>query len=185
MAETNSAGIDMTALAGLIATSVATAVAEANKPILDQIGKLQSPAPAPAAAAASKDGTPKPITMEDIKALLDGRDKSAAKSATRDGYAKDKLGDLPAAYRNQLPDTDDMGALDKAAQTIREGYREDLKAKGFTVADVGGNAPANGVPPAKGPVDMSKMSPTQLIEMGLKQAGPPARIGTPAPEAAK
>jgi hypothetical protein len=168
-------GIDQEALAKLIAATVATALAESNKGILEQLGKLSAPAPALVKEDGAKPQAAKPLTLEDVKGFFAEKEKSAATAAAREKFAAEKLADVPAAYRGQLPHTDDAAQLAAAEQKIRADYRADLKAKGFEVKDVGGAVPGGGVPAAKAPVDLSKLSATELMEMGLKQAGPVQR----------
>jgi hypothetical protein len=184
MAESNTAtppaangGIDLKALNEAIASALAAAlpaaIAEANKPIHEAIGKL-----APAAPAAAKADADKPLTAESISKLvrdaMAGERQTADQAAARRDFAAQQLKDLPPVYHGQLGN--DPTKWKQEADAARAAYRTDLESRGFKVPDVGGNPPANGTTPAKAPVDMSKMSPTALIEMGLKQAGPPPRV---------
>jgi hypothetical protein len=168
------APFDMEKLGELIGTKIDAAVAAATKPLQDQIAKLQAPA-APAAEAPKPDpaAKEKPLTMADVqKALTDAlaaQQATTATKAARDGYAADKLKDLPAVYRNQLPNTADAGELARAEQTIRAQYLADLKASGITPPPVAGTPPGNGAAATKTPADYSKMTGSQLLAEGIKQ----------------
>ena len=83
----------------------------------------------------------------------------------------EKMKDLPAVYQNQLPNTGNAAELAAAEQKIREQYRADFKiAQPTAQPNVAGTPPTGAQPPTAAPVDLSKLSPTQLVEQGLKDA---------------
>jgi hypothetical protein len=186
MAETNpapAAGTQLPAdLAAQLAalTGIVGSLAESQKTIVSAVEKLTAtPGTPPATGAAGAAGKPNAITLEDLTRVLDQRDQqrsaAAAKTAARQGFIESKMNDLPSAYRQLLPDTDDAGQLAAAEQRIRTQYQADFKTAGGKVPDVGGGTPG-GAPPAAGVVDVSKMSPTQLVEMGLKGSRPTGSV---------
>jgi len=123
--------------------------------------------------------------------VLAERDAASRRAAGRDRYVRDKLADLPDAYRRLMPDTDDEAALAAAERDVRRRYRDDLRAfAGPTfagaAADVagGGDDPAgNGQRPGAA-VDYSALSPLQQIALGLKGAKPAGAARPPGPKAA-
>jgi hypothetical protein len=182
MAEANATtppagGIDYEKLGAAVAAGLAPALQSANKPLLDALARLQPAAPAEQGAAAKGgkgEAADKPLSMDDVrKAITDAlssTQQQQAKTQARASYAAEKLKDLPKVYQDQLPDTDDANALAQAEQRIRAAYQADFKLAGGKTADVGGQA-AGGKPPTNA-VDLSKVSPVQAIEMGLKAAKP-------------
>jgi hypothetical protein len=162
------------AFAKAMAPSIGAAIAEANKPLAEQLGKLTSPAakeePAKGRPGDAADAADRPLTRAELlKTLKEERDANRAsesKRVARESFALDKMKDLPEAYRRDLPDTEDQATLASAEQTIRQRYRDDMKAAGFAVKDVNGNAPGGGSP-ATAPPDLSKLNPIQLITAGL------------------
>jgi hypothetical protein len=99
--------------------------------------------------------------------------------AARARYLASKMADLPATYSDQLVQSGDDAELAASKQIIRKQFRDDLKMfnsgsalKPGEAADLmvqrGASPP---VPPSEGcPVDLSKMTGFQLIEMGLREA---------------
>lgn len=194
-------GIDTKALGEAIAASLtaslgpalATAIGEANKPLVEQLGKLQPPAAAAgnaaggnAAGAGATGGKPTPVTAEDVAKIvaeqLKGFQQTSQQTAQREAYLGSKLKDLPAAYRNQLgPDPAKWAAEEQA---IRDQFKADLAAAGVKPADVGGDQPG-GQKPGQA-VDLSKLSPVQKVMAGLAASTPQGARGnaTPATDAA-
>lgn len=160
-----------------IGQRLADAVGQAMKPIGEQLAKLTAPAPAAEAVAAKeKDGKAAPLTMEGIMQgvteLLAKERQNNQVAATREGFIREKMKDLPPAYQSQLPTTGDATQLAAAEQKIREQYRADFKIANPAAAntEVGGK-----VPPGQKPgdtVDLSRLTAVQLIEEGLKEAKP-------------
>lgn len=201
-------GIDTKALGEAIAASLtaslgpalATAIGEANKPLVEQLGKLQPPAAAAGNAAANTaggntaggntagagatGGKPAPVTAEDVAKIvaeqLKGFQQTSQQTAQREAYLGSKLKDLPAAYRNQLgPDPAKWAAEEQA---IRDQFKADLAAAGVKPADVGGDQPG-GQKPGQA-VDLSKLSPVQKVMAGLAASTPQGARGNATPATA-
>lgn len=194
MAETQPT-IDSKAIADAVATAVATAVAAAVKPIADNqkviADTLAALPPAPAAkpaavaagAAGATDAAPKGLTADDVAKIVGDQLKAyqttAAADAARRSYQADKLKDLPEVYRNQLGT--DPAKFAAEEQSIRDAFKADFKAAGGTVPNVGGSAAAGGaggagtVKPGE-MVDLSKLTPTQLIAQGLAASKPQGAV---------
>lgn len=150
------------AIAKLISDQVAAAV----KPLHDQLAGLK-----PAAAVSGKsDAASQALTAEAVAKIVGDKfaeaQASQASIAARSALANDKLKDLPQTYRDLLPNTGDQAQLAAAEQTIRARYRAEIGDKAAVGFNVGGSA---GGQAAKGQVDVSKLSPAQKIEYGLKQ----------------
>lgn len=182
-----SGGIDSKALGEAIAAATSAAVAEAMKPIGEALAKLQPPAQPATTATTSTTDKPKPLTLDDLTRVLNDRDKQSRESADlasrRQTYVADKLKDLPPFAAAQLGN--DPAKWPAEEQAARTQYREFMKSQGVTLPDVSGNPPASKAAggtttPAGAPVDLSKMSPVQLIEMGLKNDGPAPTVGAAA-----
>jgi hypothetical protein len=166
---TAAAEIDYEKLGKALAASLPGALSEANKPLLDAIGRL-APAPAPAGEAVAKPAdanAPKPLTMEDLKRFYAEQAQSQQVTAARDAYISEKMKDLPGIYRNSMPITDDPGKLAAAEQKVRDQYKADYAATGATAANVNGNPPA-GQKPADAKPDLSKLSGYELINLATK-----------------
>lgn len=185
MAETQAAtatppaapAIDLQALAGAIGAAVKNAVTEANKELHDVLGRLGGTVSKDAAQV--KDDVK--LTAADVKKLIgDGLaefHKTTSTAAARDVFIQQKMADLPAVYRTQMPQTADPAELAKAEQAIRTQYQADFKAAGGTAPNVTGAAPGSATPAAAA-VDVSKLSPDAKIAMGLQQEGLINRVGT-------
>ncbi len=92
-------------------------------------------------------------------------------SGARDRYLAEKMSDLPSLYQQQMPVSDDPALLASQEQRIRERYRGDFKAAHPNArADVNAGA-LPGSKPAD-VLDLSRLSPTQLIAKGLERAKP-------------
>jgi hypothetical protein len=178
--------IDYEKLGAAIAASLAPAIGEANKPLLERLDKLATPA-TQAAAAADPGAKAKPLSADDITKIVSDQLKTFQQGqqtqAAREGYLASKMNDLPAAYRNQMPNTADAAELARAEQQIRQQFQADFKAAGGTTQTVAGNPPAGAAKPGAA-VDTSKLSSVDKIALGLKQDGAvPLRPGQAAPAA--
>jgi hypothetical protein len=155
------------ALAKALAPTIGGAIADANKPILESLGKLTAPAPAAEADAGKGDGKGKPLTLDDVSKLLDNKLNAAQSSAQaaeqKKGFVADKLKDLPAAYQGQLGNDPSKWAAEE--QAIRGQYKADFKTAGGTVPNVGGGD-AKGAPPTQA-VDTSKLKGRAALEAGI------------------
>lgn len=172
----NAAAIDYDRLGKSIAAAVAEQAATINKPVLDALGKL-----APTGDAGQPQGAQQAqsqaVTLDQVRELLQEQRQadqtSRQKEAARSSYLSTHAKDLPAAYRDRFPDTGDVAELKAAEATIRDQWRDDLKAAGFDAPDTGGDAAGvratGGTPPAKAPVDYSKLNPAQKVALGLNQ----------------
>lgn len=132
----------------------------------------KKPDDAPAAPAA-KPGSA--LTEDRLLAILDAREakRSASQSVAdqKREFVATKLKDLPAFAAKSLGD--DPANWPAEEQALRSDYRASLAAAGVKPANVGGKEPG-GKPPAKA-VDLTKMSPSEKFELGLKQdEKPPA-----------
>jgi hypothetical protein len=117
--------------------------------------------------------------VKPLQELLDdretARDQKATLAASRRDYQGSKLKDLPGPYREQLGG--DPVQWPAEEQRIRTAFRDDLKAMGVTVPNVGGDdsgggaGNGTGAAPSQG-VDISKMSAQQKVALGLKQSKP-------------
>src|SRR5206468_12924239 len=97
----------------------------------------------------------------------------------RDRYVRQKMSDLPDAYRRLMPQTDDTTALATAERDVRRQFREDLRAIGADPAggDVAGEPVANAGQRPGAAVDYSTLSPLQQIALGLRDARPAGARG--------
>lgn len=184
MAETNSAATPAIDVAA-ITKAASDALMAAIKPQLEQIGgevtKLsglvaaQQPAAdaskgTPAAAAAGTPSAAAPITLKDVADLLDKRDAQRQQSnqvtTQREAFIGSKLKNFPAAYQAKLGN--DPAKWDAEATEIENAFKADAQKFGWKIPNVGGDNPGGTAVTSVRP-DMSKLSPTQLIEAGLKQ----------------
>lgn len=165
-----------TAVGDALAKILPAAIAQANAPLIEQLGKLQTPAPA--VKAADADGKEKPLTAADLTKMLDDRDQrnqqTSQQAAQRDAFVASKMKDLPEVYRKQLGT--DPTNWQAEEQQLRESFRSDFKGLGGKVEDIGNDKPG-GTTASAAPADLSKLSPLQLVTKGLADA-PVAR---PAP----
>lgn len=185
MAKNNSAAsasdveVDVEAIVARAMESALAKMADANTKLVEGLVTKFIPAASPAATEKKDEG--KPLTREellgDVKKLiaesLGQHQQTTQTQQLRERYLGEKLKDLPAAYRNQLGS--DPAKWTAEEQAIRDAYKADFKIAGGTVADVGGSAGAGNSSAAKKPgegVDMSKMTPTQLMELGMKNSRP-------------
>lgn len=171
-------------VAAAVAKALPAAIAEANKPIVEALAKLQGAAPQqsqPQAAAAQT----QPVTLDAIQQLLEKKlsdhQQSAQLKARREAYQTEKLKDLPPVYRNLLGNDPDKWAAEE--QEIRKQFRADLSSAGIQVPNVAGTADTPGDAKLPNTADLSKLSPVQLIEAGLKKST--ASSGKPKPSAAE
>ncbi|QOV90897.1 hypothetical protein [Humisphaera borealis] len=182
-------GIDAKALQDAITASVTSSLTAALKPLQDQMLALQQQAqakPAPAPTAAGKaDAGEKPLTAAEVQKLLaDGlaaHSQQSQQSAAREQYLGSKLKDLPEAYRKQLGN--DPTKWPAEEQAIRSAYQADFKVAGGTVTDKGG-VDAGGKKPGD-TIDVTKLSATESIALGLKSSAPARSAPAPAVTEAK
>src|SRR4051812_34705793 len=82
------------AIAKALAPSLAAAIGEANKPLMEAVGKLQPATPA-AADTTNKDGAAKPLTLEDVKGavgdMLKQQAQTAQTTAQRQAFIAERL----------------------------------------------------------------------------------------------
>lgn len=172
-------------------TGVVTALAESQKGVVETIAKLAPAAqPQPAAQPAAAAADNKPLTRAELVSLLNERETQSRQASQladqRQRYVAEKLKDLPPGYDRLLGNDPSKWAAEE--QAARGQYRDFLKAQGITVPDVNGNPPASAAPggtttpAAASQIDLSKASPVQAIEMGLRTAKP-AQAGGVAPAA--
>jgi hypothetical protein len=104
-------------------------------------------------------------TIDDIHALSQPNPSREAIGA-RAVHIANKMSDLPHAYRNLLPTTDDRKALQEAEAAIRSIHAADREAHASL------NEP---------PQVVAKMSSRQLLELGLQQGKPGGVQGPQSP----
>ena len=108
-------------------------LAQQQKSLLESL-RASPPAPSSGTLSPVAPGTaPSPLgSTADIRAFVADmfrqHSTAAAQTATRDGYIKQYLADLPEAYRRLMPDTADAAALADAEQKIRRQFRDDLRS---------------------------------------------------------
>jgi hypothetical protein len=155
-----SGGLTREDVQGLIQETLKTSLAEALKPVTDSIAALK---PKPM----KEETAEKPLTAADVKTMmaetLKGFQSQQSQTQARTDFIRSKLADLPATYQNLLPETADAAALAKAEQDIRARYKAEVGDK-IPVAAVNSNA---GGAAATGKIDLTKLSPTQLLEHGI------------------
>jgi hypothetical protein len=147
-------------------------LAESQQTLLDALApaRREGGATAPQAQPHSAADDVRRIVLD----VLREHDQQRHRADGRDRYVRQKMADLPDAYRRLMPQTDDPGALATAERDVRRQFREDLRAIGAdaTGADVAGE-PATGAGHRPGAaVDYSKLSPLQQIALGLRDARP-------------
>lgn len=119
---------------------------------------------------------PKPVTIEQVEALLNERDGKQSQTAARQTYLNEKMSDLPDAYQRLMPDTGDAAKLAKAEQDVRAQFKKDFPnaaANGSgeekKSTDVSGLTATTGGDKAEA-VDLSKLSGIEKIQMGLESS---------------
>ena len=162
---------------------ILAALGGALKPITDEIAALKGAASSPKPAA--------PVHQEALTAdqvgkivadqLKAGKTEAAAE-ATRAAFITEKMKDLPSIYQRALGSDPTKWAAEE--QALRTQARTDHGLLGGTTPTVAGTPPLGGVSPSA-PVDLSKISGTDAIRLGLQnsvparapQAAPPATAG--------
>ena len=142
-------------------TSAVQQLADSQKALIE---RLQAPA---AAAPGAAD------VQRLVNQSLANQQQASRLSGARDRYISEKMSDLPSIYRDQLPVTDDPATLTAQEQQIRERFRADFKLAHPNGAHSVGPGALGGVKPAE-VIDLSRLSPTQLIAKGLERATPAA-----------
>ena len=147
-------------------------LAESQQTLLDALSPARRETSAPAAQP------PSPAADDVRRVVLDvlrEHDQQRQRADGRDRYVRQRMSDLPDAYRRLVPQTDDPAALAAAERDVRRQFREDLQAIG--AGAVAGNDVAGDVFTAAGQrpgsaVDYSTLSPLQQIALGLRDATP-------------
>lgn len=145
-----------------------------------------------ALAPARRDGSappalPLPTGADDVRRVvldvLREHEQQRQRADGRDRYVRQKMSDLPDAYRRLMPQTDDAAALATAERDVRRQFRDDLRAIGADPAgsDVAGEPVTNTGQRPGAAVDYSTLSPLQQIALGLRDAKPAGagRAGVP------
>ncbi|HEX4055804.1 MAG TPA: hypothetical protein VHX86_16185 [Tepidisphaeraceae bacterium] len=122
------------------------------------------------AAAAAGAGA---MTQDDLEKMIQTRIGAVTAQSARAVYIGTKMMDLPKAYSDQMPVTDDAAKLEEAEQIIREQYRRDMRihAPAHALA-MGFTQPPQTAQPA---VDLSKLTGSELIAEGLRRSKPRIR----------
>jgi hypothetical protein len=89
--------------------------------------------------------------------------------SARERFIRRYAADMRHAYANQLPNTENEGELAKAEQQLRKEWKEDLKNAGYVPPKIGGSPGGSGVSPSAFIPDAPSLSPTDLIEKGLRE----------------
>jgi hypothetical protein len=154
-----------------VVTSLANSQAELVKNV-DTVAQTLAKLPPATPAAKAGDAKPEALTADGVARIVAEQLSAATKTheskAARDAYLADKLKDLPGAYRKQLGDDPTKWATEE--QSIREQFKADLTKAGVKPADLGNASAEGGTPPAKTPVDRSKMDPMELLNSDNKTA---------------
>lgn len=133
-------------------------------------GLAMPPATPVASAASSAEPSAMALSPDQVKRLvadaLRERETAQTRSAARERWVRERMADLPEAYRRQLPETDDPAALAQAEQALRQQYRDDFRIAGPPTPSIGGDA--GGAAPGEA-VDYSRLSPLQQIGLGLSR----------------
>jgi len=162
--------IDVAAITKASVDAATAAIAEAIKPLGEQIKGLQ-------------DGLSKAATADMVKQTISEQiaaaNASQAKGVDRAKFISEKMGDVPAAYLTGLGD--DPAKFAEQEQAIRTTLKVDLAKLGVKSADVGGDAGGKKVSDA---IDTSKMSAIELIDLGVKQTSGGQAAAAPASPAA-
>ncbi len=125
-----------------------------------------------AAAAAAGAGA---TTQADLEKMVQQRIGAVTAQSARAIYIGTKMMDLPKAYSDQMPVTEDAGKLEEAEMLIREQYRKDMLvhaplhawALGYTPP--GPQAASASTHPG---IDLSKATPSEMILAGLRRSKP-------------
>ena len=148
-------------------------LAESQQTLLEALApKRRDPgAPAP---------QPQPPTGADdvrrvVLDVLREHDQQRQRTDGRDRYVRQKMSDLPDAYRRLMPQTDDATALATAERDVRRQFRDDLRslsAGGAPGGDLAGDPTTNAGQRPGAAVDYSTLSPLQQIALGLRDTRP-------------
>ncbi len=118
-----------------------------------------------------------PLTMDQVRQVLDERFSREQATAARRQYADQQLSDLPPEYREHflrtLPDQADANQMAQAAAATRQSFRGFVQQLGVTPPNLGGDASGAGAaamapagnPPSRLPQDLSKVDGTTLLQM--------------------
>jgi hypothetical protein len=161
-------------------TDVVRQLAQSQKALLDAL----RPAPAPSGGATGAGPSLPTQAGEDIRRIVSDvlreRESSQQRTAARDRYVRERMADLPDAYRRLMPDADDRAELAAAEADVRRRFRDDFRAASPATAgqatgstgpaDVSGDVPGGRRPAAA--IDYSRLSPLQQITVGLRDARP-------------
>lgn len=163
--------IDMAALTKAIGELVVTEVTKANKAMNESLATIGTQlAELKKAPETKKEETPtfekmKTDLLSEVKNLLTSQKQTESQEKARSAFIAEKMKDLRPAYQNQLGSDPTKWAAEE--QAIRAQFKEDFKGLGGKVEDKGGGGGGGEAPATK--VDLSKMSPTQLITLGLNE----------------
>jgi hypothetical protein len=139
---------------------------------------------APAQPAGPTGAAPAARSGDDIRRIVSDvlreRESSQQRTAARDRYVRERMADLPDAYRRLMPDAEDPADLAAAEADVRRRFRDDFRAASPATgpagaADVSGDAPGGRRPAAA--VDYSRLSPLQQITVGLRDLRPAQDAG--------
>ncbi|HEX8342215.1 MAG TPA: hypothetical protein VF624_15030 [Tepidisphaeraceae bacterium] len=182
MADANATNTPPATGGTLTIETINAAITAALKPVTEALAAVKgdqkiladtfAALPPAKAEAETKDKKPEPVTADAVakivadtlaahrKADQEAAAKQAATKAARDKVIADKLGN-DADLGAFLPATDDVAALTVAAET--------LAAKATPKAKAPGTASDGGTPPARQPVDYSKLNASQKVQLGVDQ----------------
>lgn len=174
-----------------ITKNVTDGVMASLKPQFDQVGELaknqkiladtikQLP---PAQTEEQKTGEsgktkPEPVTAESIGKIVADQIAAAQKSQQasdqsrqqREQFIANRLKNFPPAYQNQLGN--DPAKFEEEAKNIEQVFKTDATKFGWKAPSVGGEN-AGGQSPAAVKPDLSKLSASELIRMGVQQSKP-------------
>jgi len=115
------------------------------------------------------------LVSERIAAELNKAQETRIKGDTRERYLREKMADLPLSVQNLMPQSGDIKELAVAEQDIRKEmtawFQAGLKKLGLRMPAVDGGAGMAGSIPPGALVDYSKISPEELITLGLGRTG--------------
>jgi hypothetical protein len=158
-------GFDSKAFGAELLGSFKSHLAEVVKPLQEEINTLKGGGKAKPAEAEVK-----PLSADDVVRLLDARDSKLSALAARQEFISKKMSKLPAAYQAKLGN--DPAKWPVEEQVIREEFRADLKSMGVKVPDLGGEGTEETVLSPAAAVDLSKMTASQKIGIGLSKSRP-------------